>query len=94
MEDKASYMEAAKKHAEKSRTASAGKFKGGLAEHSTETTALHTVSHLLIAGLREVLGSYRWPVSVDPDGCRLHQRSTHCRATGCDSRHAAVDFEG
>jgi len=58
MEDKASYVEVAKKHAEKSRTASAGKFKGGLAEDSTETTALHTVSHLLLAGLREVLGDH------------------------------------
>ncbi|MEK4006805.1 alanine--tRNA ligase [Paenibacillus sp. FSL H3-0333] len=58
MEDKASYTEAAKKHIEMSRTASAGKFKGGLAEHSAETTALHTVSHLLLAGLREVLGDH------------------------------------
>ncbi|MEK3715295.1 alanine--tRNA ligase [Paenibacillus sp. FSL R7-0333] len=58
MEDKASYAEAAKKHTEMSRTASAGKFKGGLAEHSAETTALHTVSHLLLAGLREVLGDH------------------------------------
>jgi alanyl-tRNA synthetase len=58
MEDKVSYVEAAKKHTEKSRTASAGKFKGGLADHSTETTALHTVAHLLLAGLREVLGDH------------------------------------
>lgn len=58
MEDKASYAEAAKKHTDKSRTASAGKFKGGLSDHSTETTALHTVAHLLLAGLREVLGDH------------------------------------
>lgn len=58
MEDKGSYVEAAKKHTDKSRTASAGKFKGGLSDHSTETTALHTVAHLLLAGLREVLGDH------------------------------------
>lgn len=58
MENKASYVEAAKIHAEKSRTASVGKFKGGLADQSTETTALHSVAHLLLAGLREVLGDH------------------------------------
>jgi len=56
MEDKTLYLEAAKKHAEKSRTASVGKFKGGLADQSMETTALHTVAHLLLAGLRKTLG--------------------------------------
>jgi alanyl-tRNA synthetase len=58
MENKASYVEAAKKHAEKSRTASVGKFRGGLTNQSTETTALHSVAHLLLAGLREVLGDH------------------------------------
>ncbi|MFZ2882462.1 MAG: alanine--tRNA ligase-related protein, partial [Candidatus Moraniibacteriota bacterium] len=37
------YSEAIKKHQELSRTASAGKFKGGLADHSEKTTELHTV---------------------------------------------------
>jgi len=45
-----------KQHQELSRTASAGKFKGGLADNSVETTRLHTVAHLLLASLRKVLG--------------------------------------
>lgn len=43
------------KHQELSRTASAGRFKSGLADHSDETTKLHTASHLLLAALRIVL---------------------------------------
>lgn len=58
MENKESFLEAEIQHAKMSRTASAGKFKGGLADQSTETTALHSVAHLLLAGLRKVLGDH------------------------------------
>ncbi len=44
------------KHQELSRTASAGMFKGGLADNSEQTTKLHTTAHLMLAGLRKVLG--------------------------------------
>jgi alanyl-tRNA synthetase len=45
-----------KEHQEKSRTASAGMFKGGLADQSEETVKLHTAHHLLLAALQKVLG--------------------------------------
>lgn len=47
-----------KKHQDLSRTASAGKFKGGLADSTEETTKLHTAAHLLLAALRKILGEH------------------------------------
>ena len=45
-----------KKHQKQSRTASAGMFKGGLADHKPETIKLHTAHHLLLAALQELFG--------------------------------------
>jgi len=47
-----------KKHKEQSRVGAEKKFKGGLADQSVKTTALHTLHHLLLAVLQEILGKH------------------------------------
>lgn len=49
------YQEEEQKHRDDSRAGAEQKFKGGLADHSRETTKLHTAHHLLLAALQQIV---------------------------------------
>lgn len=69
--DPSSFREEFKKHQDLSRTAAAGKFKGGLGGDSPKITAFHTATHLMLAGLRKELGE-----SVHQAGSNITEERT------------------
>lgn len=92
MVEKESYKVAADAHAEKSRTAAAGKFKGGLANHSEKTTAYHSMAHLLLAGLRKVLGEHVHQKGSNITAERVRFDFSHGEKMTDEEKQAVTDY--
>ena len=79
-------------HQELSRTASAGMFKGGLADGGEETTALHSATHIMLAGLRKVLGDHVHQAGSNITPERLRFDFTHSAKMNPEEIKAVEDY--
>ncbi|MES2966960.1 MAG: alanine--tRNA ligase-related protein, partial [Patescibacteria group bacterium] len=64
-------------HRNLSRAGAEQKFKGGLADSSEQVVKLHTSTHLMLAGLRQILGTHVHQAGSNITGERLRYDFTH-----------------
>ena len=90
--DREEFDKELKNHQELSRTASAGMFKGGLSDTKEKTTELHTVAHLMLAGLRKVLGENVHQKGSNINGERIRFDFSHPDKMTDEQKKAVEDF--
>lgn len=86
------FEDSLKKHQELSRTASAGMFKGGLADNKEETTMLHTSAHLMLAGLRKYLGEHVHQKGSNINGERVRFDFSHPEKLTDEEKKLVEDY--
>ncbi len=64
-------------HRDLSRAGAEQKFKGGLADQSEQVVQYHTATHLMLAGLRQILGNHVHQAGSNITGERLRYDFTH-----------------
>ncbi len=80
------------KHQELSRTASVGMFKGGLADTKEKTMELHTAAHLMLAGLRKILGDHVHQKGSNINGERLRFDFSHPEKMTDEQKKAVENY--
>ncbi len=90
--DESGFHKAFEKHQAISKKGSEQKFAGGLADHTEKTTAYHTATHLMLAGLREVLGDHVFQKGSNITGDRARFDFSHDEKLTPEQKEAVVKY--